>query len=223
MLIAVGLSQSVGAILLGLPAALVVILLGWRGGRSIPLLAGLAAAGTFILVVASRFLPRLRQITDFENNTTIFRLNLWRSTVQMLEDQPLTGVGMDQFLYAYRSRYILPEAWRDPDLSHPHNILLDYWVRLGIAGVVIGIALQWLFWRQAVAVYRRVRHTDPLKFALVLGAMGAMADFIAHGLVDKAHFSINLSYVFVLLLALVVQLGQPEASSPDVDHASRSE
>ena len=210
MLVAVALSQSVGAILLGIPAAVVVIVLSWRGRRAIPVLAGLGAAGLIALIPLSRVLPRLRQITDFENNTTVLRLNLWRSTVQLLEDHPLTGVGMDQFLYAYRSRYILPEAWQDPDLSHPHNVLLDYWVRLGVLGVALAVALQWFFWRAALTAYRTVRDTDPLRFALVLGAMGAMADFLAHGLVDMAHFNINLSYIFALLLALVVTV-MPDA------------
>ena len=124
----------------------------------------------------------------------------------MLQDKPLTGVGLDQFLYAYRSRYILPEAWQDPDLSHPHNALLDYWVRLGILGVMLAAAIQYFFWRQALHAYRAVRGVDALRFALVLGAMGAMADFLAHGLVDMAHFNINLSYFFAFLLALVVEV-----------------
>ena len=213
MVMAVALSQSVGAILLGLPAATVVILLGWRGRRVIPLLGGMGVAGAIALIPLSRFIPRLRQITDFDSNTTVFRLNLWRSTSQMLQDHPLTGIGLDQFLYAYRSRYILPEAWEDPDLSHPHNVLLDYWVRLGIMGVILGILMQWFFWKQAFYVYRMVRETDPLCFALVLGAMGAMADFLAHGLVDMAYFSINLSFVFAIMLALVVQLPENYAEN----------
>lgn len=206
MLIAVALSQSVGAILLGLPTALVVMVIGWRGRGALPLVAGLGAAGAAILIPLVRFLPRLRQITDFESNTTVFRLNLWRSTAQMIEDHPLTGVGLDQFLYQYRSRYILPEAWEDPDLSHPHNVLLDYWVRLGIGGVLLAATTQWFFWGQALGVYRAVHQKDALRFALILAVMGAMADFLAHGLVDMAHFNINLSYVFALLLALAVQL-----------------
>jgi O-antigen ligase len=201
----------VGAILLGLPAAVLVIIVGWRGRRAIPVLAGVGVAGLIALVPLSRVLPRLQQITDVENNTTVLRLNLWRSTWQLLQDQPLTGVGLDQFLYAYRSRYILPEAWQDPNLSHPHNALLDYWVRLGILGVMLGLALQWFFWRTALSAYQQVRGVDALRFALVLGAMGAMADFLAHGLVDMAHFNINLSYFFAFLLALVVEV------RPDTD------
>lgn len=206
MLIALGLSQSVGAILLGVPVSIVVVILGWRGKKAVPLLGGLAAAGVMALIPLSLVIPRLRQITDIENNTTVFRLNLWRSSFQMLQDHPITGIGLDQFLYQYRSRYILPQAWADPDLSHPHNLVLDYWVRLGLFGLILGVAMQFFFWKQALRVYHQGRHGDTLRFALILGAMGAMADVLAHGLVDMAFFNINLSYVFVLLLVMVIQL-----------------
>lgn len=208
MLIALALSQSVGAILLGVPAAFVVVILGWRGKKALPILGGLAAAGALALIPLSRLIPRLRQITDFDNNTTVFRVNLWRSSLQLIQDRPITGVGLDQFLYTYRSRYILPEAWADPDLSHPHNLLLDYWVRLGMLGVLLGLITQVFFWKQALHIYQKVRHTDPLRFALVLGAMGAMADVLGHGLVDMAFFNINLSYVFAVLLGMVIHLDQ---------------
>ena len=66
----------------------------------------------------------------------------------MIEERPLTGVGLDQFLYWYRSRYLLPEAWEEPNLSIPHNILLNYWVNLGILGVMIGdLRFRSMFWR----------------------------------------------------------------------------
>ena len=39
-------------------------------------------------------------------------------------------VGLDNFLYAYRGRYILDAAWQEPNLNHPHNIVLDFATRL---------------------------------------------------------------------------------------------
>jgi O-antigen ligase len=206
MLLAVALSQSAGALLLGIPVGIAAVILGWRGKRAVPILAGMGAAGAAALIPLSALLPRLRQFTDLENSTSVIRLNLWRSSFQLIREHPFTGVGLDQFLYAYRSRYILPQAWEDPDLSHPHNVLLDYWVRLGILGVVIALAFQWYFWSQALKVYSAVREHSPLRFALLIGAIGAMANFLAHGLVDMAHFNINLSYVFALLLTLVIQI-----------------
>jgi O-antigen ligase len=139
---------------------------------------------------------------------------VWRSSIVLLKVNPIRGVGLDQFLYIYRSRYIVPEGSADPDLSHPHNFILDYWVFLGIMGVVVGLWLQVAFWRTIWSTYRRVRHTDPMLFALLLGAMGMMANFIGHGLVDVSFFFINLSFLFSLVVAVVLRIHRL-ASSDD--------
>ena len=45
------------------------------------------------------------------------------------EEESLEGAKMyyatdlRDFLYAYRGRYLLPEAWQEPSLSHPHNVV----------------------------------------------------------------------------------------------------
>ncbi|MCB9437184.1 MAG: O-antigen ligase family protein [Anaerolineales bacterium] len=201
--LAILLTQSVAGILLGVPAAIAIILIGWQGQRAWRWLVGLGAMGGLALIPLMQFIPRLRNLTNWQSNSTVFRVHVWRSTVEMLKDHPLTGVGLDQFLYAYRSRYILPEGSADPNLSHPHNFILDYWVRLGILGVGVGLWLQVVFWRTALHAYRQVRHTNPLAWAIVLGSMGFMADFVGHGLIDAAYFFINLSFLFVLPLVLV--------------------
>ncbi|NJL93930.1 MAG: hypothetical protein HC915_09470 [Anaerolineae bacterium] len=206
--LAILLSQSAGALVLGVPVSVAVVLLGWQGRRALPWLGGLAAGGAAALVILAQFLPRLQRLANPQDGTTFFRLQLWRSSLEMIADFPLTGVGPDQFLYWYRSRYILPEAWRDPDLSHPHNFLLDYWVRLGLGGVLLGVLLQWVFWRRCLALWGHLRTGAPLALALVIGAMGAMGNFLAHGLVDRAHFGIHLSLVLAVLLVVVVQLDE---------------
>jgi O-antigen ligase len=212
MLPALALTQSLGAILLGLPAGLAMVILGWRGRRALPILGGLAAAGAAALIPLSLAIPRIARLWEGDTATAFLRLNLWRSTFNMLADHPVQGLGLDQFLYAYRSRYILPQAWEDPDLSHPHNLILDYWVRLGLLGVLLALLTQYYFWRAAWGAYLKMRG---LGLALLLGAAGAMAAFWAHGLVDMAHFNINLSYIFALLLALVVYLESAKGEQGD--------
>ena len=107
MLLAVLLSQSRGAILLGLPAALIAVLVIWRGtGALMPVV--LAVMGLLILFIPlALVLPRL---TDLFGGTTFFRKHLWYSSVHLIRERPLTGVGLDQFLYWYRSRYLLPRG-----------------------------------------------------------------------------------------------------------------
>lgn len=205
MLGAVLLSQSRGAILLGLPAALVAVLIAWRGRAALrPLVIALILFAV-ILIPLSLALPRLGHLLG---ETATFRRHLWYSSWQLIQERPLTGAGLDQFLYLYRSRYLLPEAWAEPDLSIPHNTLLNHWVNLGVLGVAALVALQALFWRALATARRRVR--DPLLLALVIGLAGSMADFLAHGLVDVSYFAINLAFVFFLSLALVQWLSREE-------------
>ncbi len=200
MLLAVLFSQSRGAILLGLPAALLVVLLLWRGRRGVALMALVIAVIPVTLILLAQVLPRL---SDLMGGTTFFRTHLWYSSVELIREKPLTGVGLDQFLYWYRSRYLLPDAWKEPNLSIPHNLILNYWVNLGIMGVLIGVAFQAFFWRTLWRAHREARRMDPLMWALLLGLGGSMADYLAHGLVDVGYFAINLSFVFFLSIALL--------------------
>ena len=147
-----------------------------------------------------------------EGGTSFFRIALWKSTVQMIRDHPLFGVGPDNFLYAYRGRYLLPEAWQEPSLSHPHNVILDFGARLGLIGLGVFLCIQIAFWR---VVLSRIKHNAarPEFHALVIGLAASMVDFLTHGMIDASYFVVDLALVFMLTLALVQQVGQVETES----------
>jgi putative inorganic carbon (HCO3(-)) transporter len=197
--VALLLTYSRGAWLLGVPISL-LFLAGLRSRRAlVVVLAGLLAVALLGLVMVG--VGRLTSLLDATEGTTFFRLQLWQSSWAMIRDHPFWGVGLDNFLYQYRSHYVLPTAWEEFDLSHPHNFLFDFWLRLGILGLV---ALFWIlvaFFRQGWRAYRRwPQGNDRL---LALGLMAGMVNFVAHGLVDNAFFLVDLAYAFVLMLALV--------------------
>ena len=205
MLVALVLTQSAGALLIGVPASVIVVLFLWR--RRIGLIAvGLLVVGLLALIPLSATVPRLRGLLDLSRSSSFVRTQIWTSTVYMLRDHPITGLGMDQFLYQYRSRYILPDAWREPDLSHPHNVVLDYWITLGIGGLLILTAQQWMFWRVGLRTLHKWSTLDPLISALIIGALGSMTSFLGHGLVDNSYFVIDLAFVFCFTVALVTRL-----------------
>ncbi len=198
------LTFSKGALFLGLPAMLLGLGAAGRrlqGGRKLRLPSrwgwGLAAVAVAMAVGLVPFLgaERFRSLLDFGPESTAgLRLNLWRSSVQMALDHPWFGVGPDNFLYSYRSGYILPAAWRDPSLNHPHNVLLDWWTRVGLPGLALAAAWLWLgirsLWRAASAD------------ALAVGALGAIAAALGHGLIDASSALPDLMLVWVFLLHL---------------------
>ena len=201
---AIVLSQSRGAIFLGVPAAILAIGL-LAGGRWV-----WAAIGTLVVgaLAAIPFLnsPRIQALLGGEG-TQVFRIALWRSALNMIREHPILGVGPDNFLYAYRDRYMLPEAWQESFLSHPHNVALDFAARLGLMGLGAFMWVQIAFWRVAYSVLREARRSLIIdRRALIIGLMASMIDFLMHGLVDAAYFVVDLAFVFMLTLALVQRL-----------------
>jgi O-antigen ligase len=192
--LALVLSFSRGALLVALPAAILVM--GWvTGGRLRWTALTLVLIGALGMIPLLR-VPRFAALLDLGRGTTFFRLKLWRSTLRMIQEHPLFGVGPGNFLPAYRTRYVLPVAWEEFNLGHAHNILLDHWTRLGLLGVAAGVAVQTAFWR----TLRRGSGS----YALRLGLAGSMAALLAHGLVDNSIFAPDLAMAFFCALALAV-------------------
>ncbi|MCB9076307.1 MAG: O-antigen ligase family protein [Anaerolineaceae bacterium] len=198
------LTFSRGTLLLALPGSLIgmALLVGfyrqeWRYGLSI--------IGLGLVLLLAALLPlmtttRLATVIDYSQGTGFFRLKLWQSALMMLRDHWLLGVGLNNFLYQYRTFYILPEAWQEPNLSHPHNVVLDFGASLGVGGIMILVWLQVRFWTQAWAGYKR----QPT--SLLLGLMGSMIVITTHGLVDHAYFLVDLAFVFFLIFGLVQRI-----------------
>jgi ubiquinone/menaquinone biosynthesis methyltransferase len=210
------LTFSKGALLLGLPAAL--LFLGLMRGRRALLLAVATLAVMGLALLPFLGTERFASAFDLEEGTAFFRLKLWQSSVNMLRDHPLTGVGLDNFLYAYRTRYVLPSAWGELNQSHPHNIVLDFWTRLGLGGVALLLWLCVTFFWAGLRRYRRLPDGDDR--ALILGLLAAVVAALAHGLIDQTFFLVDLAFVFMLALAGVQPLddhplGRRRRSAPD--------
>ncbi|MCC6891280.1 MAG: O-antigen ligase family protein [Anaerolineae bacterium] len=200
MLLALLLTQSVGGLFIGVPISVASVLLLVLRRHSRLVILGILIV-LVVGFVASLGSQRFSRMLDFSSGTNFYRVRAWLSAVHIIQDNPITGLGLDQFLYEFRGKYILPDAWQEPNLSHPHNIILDFWVRLGLAGVALLIGFQAAFWRRCLYLYQRLK-SNPLGFALVIGTIGSMINLIGHGMIDNSVFVIDLSYVFMLLLAL---------------------
>lgn len=197
--LALALSFSRGALLLAVPTALLVM--AWRaGGRYRWAALALVVVGALALIPLLR-LPRFASMFDLQQGSTFFRLELWRSSLTLVREHPWFGVGPGNFLAAYRTRYVLPSAWQEFNLEHPHNVYLDHWTRLGLPGLLAGVVVQVMFWRRI----RRRRKGE----VLMLGLAGSMAALLAHGLVDNTLFFPDLALAFFLTLALVQRRTPP--------------
>jgi O-antigen ligase len=193
------LSLSRGAILLGVPAGLLIF--GLFSERRWRYLAFALLVIFGIALIPLFQTPRFAGLLDPSRGTTALRLSLWRSAWQMFLDHPFWGVGPDNFLYAYRTRYVLPSAWEEFNLAHPHNWVLDFASRLGLGGVIVFV---WMLVRFCKRVKPLVRDPEPQRRALALGCTASMMASLAHGFVDASYFYIDLAFVFFFTLAVVI-------------------
>ncbi len=134
----------------------------------------------------------------------------------MVRDHPWLGIGLDNFLYRYQLQYMLPEAWAEPNISHPHNWALQFWLDLGLLGLVAFLGLLasffWLAFRLIRDTRRRAATSSALAACgpspLLLGAVASMVGWLVHGAVDNSYFLVDQAFVFWWQLALVVIVSQ---------------
>jgi O-antigen ligase len=191
------LTFSRGAWLLGVPAGLVWMGL-WGDKRIRRAIIGLGIIGVLALIPFAAT-ERIASAINVEGGTWFIRMRLWESTIAMIQDHPILGVGLDNFLYVYE-QYRLPEAWREPDLSHPHQMILHFWVALGIPGVVLMLWQQIAFWRGWWAEKRK--EVKAWQTAMLIGLSASMVATLAHGLIDNSYFLVDLAFIWMLTLAL---------------------
>lgn len=160
-------------------------------------LAGLGVAGVAAVLAAWAISPdRLIDVGGSGSEPT--RFTIWRASFRMASDHPIFGVGPDQFLYQYWRRYVEPRGWPERYTSHPHNLPLDIWLRLGISGLaafgtlLVGVA--WTVRRGWTRIRQEIWAT---------GALAALATGLLHGMVDNGFFLPDLATLTWFLIALI--------------------
>jgi putative inorganic carbon (HCO3(-)) transporter len=161
----------------------------------------LAAGGLLVGGVAFLFAPE-RLIDAGGSGSEPTRFALWRSSVRMGLDHPVFGVGPDQFLYQYWRRYVEPMGWPERYSSHPHNLVLDVWLRLGVMGLAAFATL-------IVGLIWWVRGSfDCIRGDIwSMGSVAALAGGVAHGMVDQGIFLPDLATMTWLFVAFLITTG----------------
>jgi O-antigen ligase len=186
MALALVMSGSRGAWLAVAVVTALWLALHWRLARVFAVVVGILALGLIVYVivrgditvlgdvpVAGRLLGALFLRPD--------RLDVYRNSVYLIQDLPLTGIGLgEQFAMVY-ARYALLIQY--PFLTYSHNLYLEVWLEQGLLGVV---ALLWLM----AALYQAARtHAGPGSDLLFQSTwLGITAAFV-HGVTDARQYS----------------------------------
>lgn len=152
------------------------------------------------VVVGLLMLPatrlQLTRIVTTKDTSADVRTVLWQGTWSMLQDRPLIGAGLGAFPTVYNS-YRLPKHVEL--LQYPHNLFLNVWSELGIAGLLYTVGI--LFWL-SIRLFYQIRRREQWAVGVLLGWV---ALFI-HGLVDVPFFKNDLAILTVLLLVFALHV-----------------
>ena len=175
-----------------------------------PLLAASLLAAALLAAIVTTGGDNLARLLRPSDAATAARPLLWDSAWRMIADNPVLGIGPDNFLYHYPD-YIRPEAWAEPNISHAHNIALDTWLTLGIPGLVVLVGVLAAYARTWRAALRRSTRGSR---AFVYGLGGAMLATLVHGIVDSSLYLPELAATFWVVVAATVMLAASPGVSP---------
>jgi putative inorganic carbon (HCO3(-)) transporter len=167
---------ALGAVLVALPV------LRWRWGWILLLL---VAAFGILAALRLGFNPLIEAVASggaIEGMND--RLDIWSRTVFMIQDFPLTGIGMGTFTQVADALYPFSLALPGT-IYHAHNLFLQVAVDLGIPGLIAWLAVLLVAAACAWQLYRAEK-TKRGRLAAGLGA-GLLCSLLAmsvHGLTD---------------------------------------
>jgi hypothetical protein len=185
-----------------------VLLLWYRTARERRV--GMLIASIGVVVAVAMFLPtsfwdRVNTIlpsVEEKQETVGTRVNLWDIAFQMIEDHPLTGVGIGNFATAtvrYAHGKLLVKRLA------VHNAYLSIAAETGLVGLFLFLLLHWLAWRSIRSAMRAatLANGPPLK----LMAIAAEACLLAMMLAGLSVTSEGMKYLW-FYFGLAASLGR---------------
>lgn len=165
---------------------------------------------------------RFRSIRTLQGDISELRLDIWKDSLGMIRDFPLTGTGAGSFMHVYPAyRTIRSGGIAD----HAHNDHLELLTDGGIIGAGL---FAWFIAAVLKHSYQAfLTRKDPYARHLFAGSLAGISAFLLHGLTDF-NFSVGANglYLFLLLGLMVSAVhfrsaGQKQSRSFTAGHSLR--
>ena len=195
------------------------VVLGWMAMKTrykIPAIVGVAVLGLLGFALAPpEYIERISSIADASDQSSLGRLVSWRVAGNMIEQNPVLGIGFNNFVWDYQ-RYVggitLPFGVKEVPSRVAHNSYLQIWAESGsIAfGLFMFMVLSTIFRMSRLA--RLVRGTAdewirPYALAIEVTLYGYLAGAM---FLNRAHFDLLYQFVAAASTFTVVIVAERE-------------
>jgi hypothetical protein len=232
-LAAIYFAKSDGALIGLAAAAFVFCLFANKKARIAAIIIVLvASAGIYFYPPVEK--PLIRKITAHDLSGQIRRLQ-WRETLMMLNGKTeILGAGLGNYQQAVapyhqpgffyddgtdpnfhqhtiESAAVRAATWQPVEIYlYPHDIILNFWSELGLAGLILFI---WIIIKFSVFNFKFSIKENKYKY-LHLGLLAAMIVIVVHGLVDVPYFKNDLSALFWIIVAMLAIISEKNKNLP---------
>lgn len=158
----------------------------------------LAIIGIIILILFGLWqinTPKFQSLLDMDNRNSITtRLQIWDTSLTMIQNNPITGIGLADFQRVYTetipTKYFPPYEWLVPQ---PHNLYFAFWLQLGLGGFI------WLLYVLVYCVRRYREAIQENDWELYWLNLSLLSIFI-YGILDTPFWKNDLALLFIVLL-----------------------
>lgn len=160
----------------------------------------------------------LTEPTDaFESTSLQSRQELWERAIYIVQDFPLTGIGLDMFEPVTKLLYPPFLIDQDYTFKHAHNIYLHTAAELGIPGLIAQVSLYLII---IYLLVRQARNQQAGYYrALALGLLGSLIIFLTHGFFEVITFAPRAALVVWGLFGLMIAVATSDPEPVATDRA----
>lgn len=121
------------------------------------------------------------------------RVYLWKSSINMIKDNPIHGVGLQNFNQVYiNDNYMNPKT-KEPNLRSPHNIFLHYLVEMGLIGTIPFMLLLFTIFN-----FLRVNIKNDMARAMFISLIGILCNnMVDYQLITRYYY--QLFWILILI------------------------
>lgn len=165
----------------------------------------LLLVGPLIMLCFNDVSSRIVSIFNPTDTSSTLRFALWESTIAMIADKPLTGIGWGVYWLVY-PEYDFFIQDTSTVIFHAHNMYLHLAAEIGIPGLCA--FLVFIYCHAHAAVIMLQMPCPPWIKGLLTGLIAAILGIAVSGMTDHVLFSIQMSMLAWLLFAVVISVRQ---------------
>lgn len=165
----------------------------------VPMLVG--GLGMIPLLPAS-ILNRISTIGSLSDSSNLYRFNLWKSAIEIIQDFFVTGIGTGYLAF----RAITPYYMKNMAPYHTHNTYIQTLVEFGIIGLILFLTWCFLLFKEGASTAQKSKdHVVRLYGAAVTAGFCSV---LLHGIAEHILYYSKIMLLFWVFVGLIIKANE---------------